>query len=100
VSERAPTAVELDGVVYFPVGLVCHDLHLSRATLWRWRRDGKVPAGTLYRDRQVVFTSDEVDSIRRYANRLEPLGTRAPGNGNHERSTTTHTPTHTKSRRR
>ncbi len=46
---------------------------VTRQTLWRWRQDGKVPAGRKYRDKQVVFTSAESEQIREYAQRLEPI---------------------------
>jgi transposase-like protein len=65
-------SIEIDGVAYFSAADVKRDLGVARQTLWRWRRAQKVPQGRRYRDRQVLFTADELEAIREYANRLEP----------------------------
>ena len=65
--------IEVDGVKYFTAADVARDVGVTRQTLWRWRQDGKVPAGRRFRDRQVIFTGGELDTIRDYANRIEPL---------------------------
>ena len=39
----------------------------------RWRNEGKVPAGHRHRNRSLLFTSDEAEAIRQFANRIEPL---------------------------
>jgi hypothetical protein len=59
-------------IQYFTPKDVQVDLHVSRQSLWRWRRAKKVPQGRKYRDRQVVFTLSEFETIRQYANRLVP----------------------------
>ena len=64
--------VEVSGVNYYLLTDVARDVGVSRQTLWRWRQDGKVPAGRKYRGRQILFTASELDSVREYANRLEP----------------------------
>ena len=69
--------VTIDGVDYFPAAEVMESLRVSRATLWRWRNNGKVPPGHRLRGRQVVFTRDEVEAIRNYAHRLEPISPEA-----------------------
>ena len=65
-------AIEVGGVRYVSAERVVEEIGVSRTTLWRWRRTGKVPAGRRYRDRLILFTPAETQAIRDYANRLEP----------------------------
>ena len=65
--------VAVDGITYLSAAEVVQDIDVTRQTLWRWRQEGKVPAGRRYRDKQVLFTSTEFDQIRQHANRIEPL---------------------------
>jgi Helix-turn-helix domain len=70
-------AIEIDGIVYYSAADIHRQLGVARQTIWRWRRAGKIPAGRRYRDKQVVFTAEELQAIRGYANRLgpaEPVG--------------------------
>jgi predicted DNA-binding transcriptional regulator AlpA len=64
--------IDIEGVTYFSATDILRAIGVARQTLWRWRKDQKIPQGRRYRDRQVVFTNAEVESIRKYANRLEP----------------------------
>lgn len=64
--------LEIAGVPYFNAADIQRDVGVARQTLWRWRKAGKIPQGRRYRDRQVVFTEQEVRAIREYSNRLEP----------------------------
>ena len=66
-------AIEIDGRTYFPAAEVARSVGVSRQTLWRWRQAGKVPAGRRFRDRQIVYTPDELDQIQGFAARLEPV---------------------------
>lgn len=66
--------VEINGISYLTATDVLDQVPVTRQTLWRWRQEGKIPAGHRYRNRQVVFTSGEVEAIREYANRVEPIG--------------------------
>jgi hypothetical protein len=64
--------IEIEGVSYFSAADVQKELGTTRQTLWRWRKEAKIPQGRRYRDRQIVFTGAEVQAIRDYANRLAP----------------------------
>ena len=66
-------AVKIDGVSFYSAGEVAAEAGVTRQTLWRWRRAGKVPAGYRFRNRQILYTEDELQQIRSYANHLEPL---------------------------
>ena len=66
-------SIIIGGVTYFSSVDIQQDLGIVRQTLWRWRKAGTIPQGRRYRGRQVVFTKQEIESIRQYANRLEPV---------------------------
>lgn len=66
-------SVEIEGTVFFSANEVADELGVSRQTFWRWRREGKVPSGRLYRDRQIIFTRAEIEQAREYAHRVEPI---------------------------
>lgn len=76
--DLAPMAFTIDGVEYVAAGELIAELRVSRATLWRWRREGKIPSGHRLRGYQVVFTRGEVEAVREYAHRVEPIGPDAP----------------------
>jgi excisionase family DNA binding protein len=65
--------VKIEGEEYYTNSEVSDQLKVSRQTLWRWREKGSIPAGLRYRTRQVLFTAQEVEEIRQFANRLEPI---------------------------
>jgi hypothetical protein len=65
--------VEIDGKHYFSPHDVAREVGVSRQTLWRWRQQGKIPAGNRYRGRQVLFTDVERQVILEYAHRIEPI---------------------------
>jgi hypothetical protein len=62
----------VNGVTYLFAIEVQGELGVARQTLWRWRRAHKIPIGRRYRGAQILFTTAEVETIREYANRLEP----------------------------
>jgi predicted DNA-binding transcriptional regulator AlpA len=70
--------ITLEGVTYLSVTEVAGSLGISRQTLWRWRDSERVPAGRKFRGGQVLFTPGEVQTIRDYANQVEPIGGTSP----------------------
>jgi transposase-like protein len=71
VSPRS--ALRIDGNDYYSVAQILKEAGVTRQTLWRWRQEGRVPAGHRFRDKQILFTADELEQIRQYANRVEPI---------------------------
>jgi hypothetical protein len=67
--------VHIDGIAYFAATDLAAVLKISRQTLWRWRRAGKIPLGHRFRDGQTFFTQNEVDEIKEFAHRIEPIDT-------------------------
>lgn len=65
--------MQIEGVTFYSVSDLTDELGVSRQTLWRWRSDRHVPPGRKYRNREVLFTETEVERIREYANRMEPI---------------------------
>lgn len=66
-------SVTIDGHEYYTAVEIMKKIRISRTTLWRWRSEGKIPAGRLYRGGTIVFTVEEFSEIRAFANRLEPV---------------------------
>jgi len=64
---------EIQGVPYFTHTEIADQMGVRRETLWRWRREGKVPQGKKFRGKQVLFTEAEAAEIEEYAYRLEPI---------------------------
>lgn len=69
----------IDGVRYYDTAEVVEAAHISRQTLWRWRREGVVSDGHRFRGNRVLFSESAYAEILAYANRLEPgaLGSQA-----------------------
>ena len=63
-------------MVFLTAAEVAQEVGVSRQTLWRWRATEQVPAGHRYRGREIIFSSDELDEVREYANRLEPVASK------------------------
>jgi hypothetical protein len=66
---------EIDSSEYWSASELIRELHVSRQTLWRWRRQRRIPVGRRFRDGQVLFTAAEADCVRHYANKVEPVAT-------------------------
>jgi len=64
----------IESHMFFTATEVSKDIGVVRQTIWRWRQVGKIPAGRRYRDRQILFTLEEVAKIKEFANRMEPIG--------------------------
>lgn len=65
--------VNINNISYLPVSELLDELEVTRQTLWRWRQEGKIPAGHRMRNRMVVFSPVEVDEIKAFANQVEPI---------------------------
>ena len=63
--------VTIDGITLFRIGEALQEASVGRATFFRWVREGQIPDAE-YRDRngRRVFTSEEVDRLKRFAHRL------------------------------
>ncbi len=66
-------AIEIKGVRYYSASEVQESLGIARQTLWRWRKARKIPQGLRYRNRQILFSADELELISGFADRLEPV---------------------------
>lgn len=66
-------SVAIDGLEYFPAVALARSLEISRQTLWRWRKRGKIPAGHRFRDGHLFFTEREAAEVRQFANLIEPV---------------------------
>ena len=65
--------VKINDRRYLFVTEVAEQLGVTRQTLWRWRRDGSIPVGSKYRGRQIVYTAEELEIIRQFSERIEPI---------------------------
>lgn len=65
--------VELDSGRFFTAQEVTREVGVTRQTLWRWRRAGKIPAGHRFRNGQILYSTEDLEAVREYANRLVPL---------------------------
>ena len=78
----ASSGVKVAGTMYLPATEVAKHVGISRTTMWRWRHEGKIPLGRRYRSGLILFSPAEVELVRDYADRLEPVsanGTVRPG---------------------
>lgn len=65
---------EVQGKTFYNITEVSEVADVTRQSIWRWRRDEKVPSGRRFQGREVLFTLAEVEMIFKYAHRLEPNG--------------------------
>ena len=69
----AESLIRIGSEDFYPLDVVADAVEISRQTLWRWRSEGKVPAGQRLRNRRVLFSVPEVSAIMDYAFQLEPV---------------------------
>ena len=72
VMKYAGTSIQINGTSYYLLAELAHKLGVSRTTMWRWRKEGKIPVGRRFRDGRILVTQSEVEEIVRFANSLEP----------------------------
>lgn len=62
---------EIDGRIVYRIGEALQAASVSRATYFRWVREGLI-ADTEFRDRngRRVLTAEELDHLKRFAHRL------------------------------
>ena len=65
--------VKVADTTYLPATEVAKHVGISRTTMWRWRQEGKIPLGRRYRNGLILFSPAEVELVRTYADRLEPV---------------------------
>ena len=63
--------VTIDGQILFTIGEALREAAISRATFFRWVKDGLIPDAQ-FRDRngRRVLTAEEVAQLKRFAQRL------------------------------
>ena len=64
--------IERAGTVYYTLTEVAEKVACSRTSIWRWKKQQKIPPGHRYRDRELLFTPEELQAIYAYAHRLTP----------------------------
>jgi predicted DNA-binding transcriptional regulator AlpA len=67
------STLKINGIDYFSASGIIKELGVSRQTFWRWRQRQQIPAGHRFRDGRIVFTSQEVEAIKSYANSMESI---------------------------
>jgi predicted DNA-binding transcriptional regulator AlpA len=72
-GDEVTVPLTIDGIEYFSATEVIKSVSTSRSTFWRWRRDGNIPRGQLLRGHKLIFTRAQVDAIREFAQRVEPI---------------------------
>jgi hypothetical protein len=72
--------VKIGNEIYYEATEVVRELHISRQTLWKWRRQGHIPQGSHCRRKRLVFSQEELPAIIAYAQRVEPVDLSTPTN--------------------
>lgn len=64
--------IQVNGIQYITAQEAAEAVDVSRQTIWRWRKNRKIPAGYRFRNGQLLFSREEFAVIQKYANRLQP----------------------------
>lgn len=64
--------IERAGTVYYTLTEVTERVGCSRTSIWRWKKEEKIPQGRRYRDRELLFTRAEIEAVFAHAHRLTP----------------------------
>lgn len=64
--------IVIGGRTYFEGTKILRALKISRQTLWLWRKEHLIPAGSMHRNR-LVFSDEETAQIVAHAVRVEPV---------------------------
>jgi len=78
--------VTVNGQTYYRTAEVCRTVGISRATLFRWLKEG-IFREAEHRDRRGwrLFTGDEVARLKAEVNRVNRTNNPEPGEGQRER---------------
>ena len=60
-------------ISYLTLTELAEKVGVTRQTLWRWSRQGKIPAGYRFRDKLVLYNPEDTKTIEEFANRIEPI---------------------------
>lgn len=63
--------VRIGGEIYYEAKEILRVAGVSRQTLWTWRKERLIPAGSRFRNR-IVFSKAEVAAIAAFAAKVEP----------------------------
>mgnify|MGYP000533686651 CR=1 FL=1 len=64
--------IMIQNAEYYSVTEIADLVGVSRQTIWRWCKSDKIPPGHRFRDNRLLFSSSELDEIKRFATQLEP----------------------------
>jgi hypothetical protein len=69
---RPLAGIRIGNETYYEAKEVLNMVGVSRQTLWIWRKDKLIPAGSRFRNR-IVFSKEETAVIATFAAKLEPV---------------------------
>lgn len=69
------TPIEIAGRRYYTANQVAEALGVDRSTFYRWRMKNRVPQGQEFRDGRRLFSEEELEEAREFANQMGSAGT-------------------------